>query len=838
MHECLRCGQACETGVFCDLCQSSLLQRSQRDEPTLFSAHVPQVQVAELSPLQATSFVATTQEMEGLQTDGQDLQTASDKLPSGSQWSPSTRVDLTSASVSLPVAQVLQARRARLNRLRRIFIFLALLATIALVVDCVLVSLVFTRQNGNEPVVQPMLTLSPNIVYPGQLARLHLQHFSPMARVLLRRNVDEPVRLDPAASLIRVNAQGDADVHVLVEDSWGNGNHSIEAEDIGAHYVASVSVQVIGSAPARPSHLQLSQQTVSLGANGQGASTLQSITLQNTGSGRITWTAWSNQPWLMLTPTQGAFSESQRVVIAACRAHLRPGDYEGMVTFVSNTGTSVSLRVTMTVLATQASERAMLVVTPPVLSFVATDGGPDPQEQTLTISNPGSRPLYWSFDHSAPTVSVDQQLPLVDKMDWVEVTPRSGTLKPGATIPIHLRVHSHNLIPSVYSGILTFTGGQNALNDPQPVALSLVVQPRCGITTNTGSLSFTTVVGQQAAAQTLLLSQASECSGTLSWRASSLAKWLTLTPATGSVSAQSNSLSSVQVKSSDLAPGTYNGFLVFLTERRTQTVSVQLTVLAPGQSLPGGQQDDRNATATSLTDGGGRNTASSSPALALSSLNLTFRINQGDASPPGQSVSVANTGGTLLYWQAHTDASGQSWLTVSPTTGMLSTGQTGAIMLNVDGSSLEPGTYRSNVLVTATNDAGVQVSGSPQVLVVTLKVMQPCTLRVTPTNLSFSSSLLSGEPADQTITLQGVGDCSLPILWKASVDANSQSWIHLSASSGRDTGDGSVLWVRVTTNGTLLGFNRGQITFSASDSFGSSLRNSPQTVNVTLSVLG
>src|SRR5206468_1588058 len=104
-----------------------------------------------------------------------------------------------------------------------------------------------------------------------------------------------------------------------------------------------------------------------------------------------------------------------------------------------------------------------------------------------------------------------------------------------------------------------------------------------------------------------------------------------------------------------------------------------------------------------------------------SSSNLAFRIMQGETSAPAQSVSVANTSGGLLYWQARVDAAAQPWLNLSSTTGTISAGQTREMILSVNGGSLEPGTYRSSVVVSATDGAGVQVNGSPQILVVTLR---------------------------------------------------------------------------------------------------------------------
>ena len=158
------------------------------------------------------------------------------------------------------------------------------------------------------------------------------------------------MHLDTGSSLVQMGSTGEADVHMLVEDNWRVGSHFIEAEDIDSHYVASTAIHVMGSSPAQLPHLQVSQDELDLGADLQGANTLQSLTLGNPGGGTISWTAWSNQPWLMLTPMMGIFSVSQQVVIAVNRSHLKPGMHEGTVTFVGNKGLNIPVHVKMSIL--------------------------------------------------------------------------------------------------------------------------------------------------------------------------------------------------------------------------------------------------------------------------------------------------------------------------------------------------------------------------------------------------------------------------------------------------------------------------------------------------------
>jgi len=140
--------------------------------------------------------------------------------------------------------------------------------------------------------------------------------------------------------------------------------------------------------------------------------------------------------------------------------------------------------------------------------------------------------------------------------------------------------------------------------------------------------------------------------------------------------------------------------------------------------------------------------------------------------------------------------------------------------------------------VSATDSSGMQVLGSPQVVSVVLSVEQPCALQVTPTSLSFSASLLAPDPAGQYITLQTVGNCVYPVIWTATVDTDSRSWLIPSATSGQNSGQGSVITVHVNTSGMLLGFYRGQISVSAVDSSGVSASSTAPTVGVALTVIG
>lgn len=843
MNQCLRCGKICEQGLFCNHCQSALLRRSLKEQE--MHEGLAQVSLArhgslaelnagkspEQDPVVQTSLRVPVQDV----TSGREQDQFSDRPPNKVPW-------YAKRSTTLATLQALSPQRVRLSRLRYIFFIMLIISIAALIIDSIFVSLLIYRHqiHTNSDQNSPLITFAPGTIYPGKIARLHLSHFPAGARVLLRRDIEKQLRPDTGSPLVQLGSAGEADVHIPVEDNWGAGRHFLEAEDIDTHYVASTVIQVMGSGLEQVPHLQVSQSELDLGADLQDANTLQSLTLENTGGGIISWTAQSSQPWLLLTPMRGIFNVSQRVMLAVNRSSLKSGTYEGIVTFVVNNGFSVPVDVKMSVLPLKTDLGAALVVSPPVLSFVATDGGPDLGTQILTVSNPGSRPLYWSLSGSAPMVSVNGEVPFMDNMNWLHVKPTSGVIAPGLTTSIHFTVSSHMLLPGVYNRILTFTGGLNTLNSPQLVAVSLDVQSRCGVVANTGNISFSLVTGRKSPmGQALALSLLPGCSGSVAWRASSMANWLAITPSSGRVKAQADSLTTLTTNISGLLPGTYTSFLVFLTDHRTQTVAVQLTVMeSPGKSARSTHASSSTMGNTSNIPNGLGTTATSKPALGVSPTSIIFSVTQGEGNPPNQAVTVVNTGGSLLYWQAHTDTNVSPWLQISPATGSIVGGQNGHIFLSVNTGSLSPGTYRSNVMVSATDSSSTQVSESPQEVAVVLNVVQPCVLRVTPTNLTFSASLLAPEPSGEDITLQTVGSCAYPVAWSATVDANSRSWLMLSAVSGQESGNGSVITVHVNTSGMLLGFYQGQISVSAVDRNSTSVGSTTPTVGVALTVIG
>ncbi len=812
MKQCLRCGNFCAGAtIFCQSCQSALLNCVE-----------PKSYQTEPMPCPETKVFSATKMIED-----------DDNIDSGPL-----------AARPLPWVR----RRVMFGRMRRILIALALLVIVVLIGDGILVSLVFHHPSSitRREDAFPLLTLTPSNAYLGQTVQLHLSHFPPFAHLLLTRDVSASLRLDVPSPLIQVSASGNATVDMLIEGNWGNGAHFIAAEDTSTRYTASGTLQVMGSEPVLPPQLQLSQSFLDMGLDWPGTNTLRSLKLSNSGGGSISWSAKSNQSWLQLTPAQGVFSDNQTLLVVVTRVHMKAGSYQGTLSITSNTGILAFIQVKMSVRTLQVSSEPILTVVPPALTFSAIDGEREPVDQLVTINNPGPAPLAWSVVYDAPNETVNQSIALQAK-NWLSVFPASGVLAPRAAATLHIQVHSDALFPGIYSGVLSISG-RRTLDTPQAVAISLTVQQQCGIVTDEGTMTFITTTGQQGSnSQNVGLHTTPGCSGATSWSAFTLTNWLAVAPANGQVQGQSGGMAAVSVAGKLLQPGMFTGLVVFLTEHHTQTISIQLTVLPVSSgarsrdqsglsNAPPGKTSSTNKTANGTSVAAQSGSQARSALLSASPAQLAFTVPQGQASRGAQHLTLANSGGRVLTWQASISGSATSWLTLAAIQGTLGAEETTSLAVDTSAANLVPGTYKAQIVVSALDGSGVAVSGSPQEISVTLNIVQPCVLQVTPTTLSFSASVLNSYPADQTISLNVTGTCSLPISWRA--NSASSDWLVISPLAGSENGTASSINVHVDSARKLLGSYNGQITFSAQDNTGAAIKLSVQTISVTLDVLG
>jgi hypothetical protein len=700
-------------------------------------------------------------------------------------------------------------------RMPVILSIVAVAALLAMTVNILLISVVFVQPHPQAPIpaALPTLTISPNKASIGQTVQLYLSGFLPSAHVLLTHDIEEALQTGAASSLVQVSPTGAADVSILIDDNWGPGFHTIGAEDVTTRYTASTTLQIINSGPTRPSHLLLDNTFLNMGTDVQGANTLQSLVLRNSGGNAISWTASSNEPWLMVSPSAGMFSTSQVISVAVERKNLKVGDYKGGLTISSNVGAPEHVAVEMTVRALPATAGPVLVVSPAVLSFVATDGGPDPSSQLLTLSNPGSQPLDWSLSSNTMNGS-GSFFPTPDSMkNWLSADHVAGVVASGSIGSIKITVHSEYLLPGTYAGTLVFTARQGALDNPQEVSVTLTLLPHCGLTTSAGNLSFTTVSGQvNPANQTLGLSATASCAGTISWHATYKAHWLKITPASGQLKGVASAVTTVGVNTENLKPGTYSSIIAFSAGQSTQVVIVQLIVQHPPTP--------------------------NAPLLSIASSGLNFSSVQGQTDPPGQAVTITNNGGGPLYWHTNVNILASSWLGAAPSGGVITAGRTGQITVNIDPSQLTPGTYVGQIVLIGSDAHGVAAAGSPQTITVNLLVQPPCTLaQPSSGNVTFNAVLGNPDPDRQSVSIAATGSCDWPLSVHTSV-SSAASWLNLALSSDSITASGQSVTVQIAP--ALAGLEPGtytaQVSVTATNSSDEQAQGSPQTFSVALIV--
>ena len=396
---------------------------------------------------------------------------------------------------------------------------------------------------------------------------------------------------------------------------------------------------------------------------------------------------------------------------------------------------------------------------PSVLSFSAVQNGSNPAAQSLTIANTGPGVLTWTASSNSAWLTLNN------------TTSASGTNLGSVSV----RVNPAGLSVGTHTGLITIVGTGSA-NSPQTVSVSFDVTaaptPTIGLSATT--LSFSAVQGgSNPANKTISISNSG--SGALSWTATGNASWLSLSPASGTGAGTI----SVSINTTGMTPGTVNGQITITASGATntpQTVMVSLTITtAPAPSI-----------------------------IGLSPTSLSFTAQQGGGNPTAQSVTISITGGTT--WSISHDA---TWLGHTPNTG---TG-TGTMTISVATGTLTAGIYSGQVTLWPTG-------ATPVILPVTFTVTAASAITLAPSNLSYTATQGTANPANQNVSLTNSGGT---LNWTISDDA---SWLTVSPTSGSGS---RTLTTSVNTAGLSAGTYNATVTVSASGA-------STKTVAITLTV--
>ena len=533
------------------------------------------------------------------------------------------------------------------------------------------------------------------------------------------------------------------------------------------------------------------------GISGGSNPSAQSVTITNSGTGTLNWTASTATSWLSVSPASGTGASS--VSIQPNLSGLAAGTYTGSVTVAAAgaTGSPVTIGVTLSVAAAAAPS---LSVASKTLSFAGTAGGSNPSSQSVAISNSGSGTLNWS----ASTATA-----------WLSVSPASGT----GTGSISIQPNLSGLAAGTYSGSVTVSAA-GAAGSPATIAVTLVVSaastPQPLISINCGGSAMTASDGTQWAADNYYTGGDQLYTSYAINGANPQDYYLYRSARSGLYGDFSYAI--------PVPNGSYTVSLLFAETQYTNVGDRVFNVTINGNQVlsnfdilahvpvltPYKQQFAANVTngtlqinVTGVTRKGllsGIQIGSSSsqplaPQPAVSPSTLSFSGVAGGSNPATQNATVSNAGTGTLSWTA---SSNQSWLTVSPASGTNS----GTLTIGANIGSLSAGTYSGTVTVAG--------NGYSQSVAVTFTVTAGPSLSISTTALSFSGSVGGANPASQTASVSNSGGGTLS--WTAS---SSQSWLAVSPASGTNSG---TLTIGTSVASLSAGTYNGTITVSGGGS--------------------
>ncbi|TMD59242.1 MAG: hypothetical protein E6I91_20710 [Chloroflexi bacterium] len=508
--------------------------------------------------------------------------------------------------------------------------------------------------------------------------------------------------------------------------------------------------------------------------------------------------------WLHIGSTSG--TTPSRPMVSINEAGLKPGTYGGSIIFSYPAGTQ-TLPVTLMI---AQPTTAIMATTPASLTLSGIAGQPGPARQSITVTNAGGGTLNWQVSTATNFGGA-----------WLSVDPARGNLASHQSRVVNLTVSLlSGLTPNIYTGMLTITGtdssGHPVPDSPQIIPVNFNVLAPCTITGAPSALDFAGVVGQpNPPAQMATISASGTCPHRLNWTASTgNARWLTATPSSGSVSIKAAVETNIAIALTGLSPNTYTGKVTItatdsVTHRsvgtpRTITVTLnvqpQCTLLAP--SVP-----QENFSSEAGTNPG--------------TTNQSFTIGITGACKGNITITPTVT---------------QHWLTVTPTPAVI-TGGSATFTVTATPASLGVGPYKDTVSIAAVDSKGMTITGSPQTVDVSLRVLAAPSLVVSPSPNGLTINVTSGMTS-QAVNITNVGD--EPLNWTAALGANAPSFASLSAGAGSHLSGGASVSDNIIVNASGVSGGTSYTTsvkVSAIDPItGNVVAGSPATIPITITI--
>jgi len=377
----------------------------------------------------------------------------------------------------------------------------------------------------------------------------------------------------------------------------------------------------------------------------------------------INWEITEDCSWLQADPNSGESStgDVNEVSLNVDITSLTTGDYNCTLTIWDPNAINSPKTVNINLVV----DRPAIELSPTQFSFIASEGGPNPETQVLSVRNSGIGTLNWQ---------------LFEDCAWLDANPTNG-VSTGEPNDVILSVNISDLSQGEYNCVVMISD-PCAANSPQSVDVTLVIDvPEIGLSASQFNLA-ANEGGANPGTQVLSVHNAGL--GTLNWQLFEDCPWLEANPTSGVSTGEPNDVI-LSVDISGLNSGGY-GTVLTITD-------------------PCASNNPQNVNVSLVVHG---------PKIKLSPSQFHFSGYKDTPDPCDQLLTVSNIGGGTLNWSISYDC---SWLDIGPISGHCSAIEPNEVTLSVDITGLDKGPYNCDFTVSDPN-----AENSPYSMEVTLYI--------------------------------------------------------------------------------------------------------------------
>jgi trimeric autotransporter adhesin len=309
-----------------------------------------------------------------------------------------------------------------------------------------------------------------------------------------------------------------------------------------------------------------------------------------------------------------------------------------------------------------------VAVSPGSLTFSFSQGSTSAATQSIAIINNGTSAQNFTASSAVNSGG-----------NWLSVSPAAGAAAPVSTSSVTVSANPSGLAAGTYLGTVSIASANQTFN----IAITLTVSSGAAeLELSQTGFRFQTVAGGAPPAQTLSILNSGSKSSNFGASASTTSggQWLSVSPASGTISASAPATATISIQASGLAAGDYYGQIQVSAggaENSPQTASVVLNVATAGTDL----------------------------GAFISPTGLIFVGQAGGASLAAQTISVTNPSTSTLTFSAGTYfAQTTPWFTVQPATASVSAASPATIAVQPV-AGLAAGIYAGDIQLHFTDDS-------------------------------------------------------------------------------------------------------------------------------------